>query len=165
MIDKFHRSYTPVTETGCWIWDHCGGEKQRYGSIYNPETKGMERCNRFSYRLHKGEIPEGLVVRHKCDTTFCVNPDHLELGTQRDNVKDTSDRRRWDCRKGSNNNNVKLSEEDVEYIRSQPKRAKNGRGGGVSNIELAKEFSMSEQTIYKIRSNLLHISRLEYDPS
>jgi len=49
-------------------------------------------AHRISYRLFKGEIPEGKCVRHKCDVRHCVNPDHLEIGTKKENNQDCLDR-------------------------------------------------------------------------
>lgn len=66
------RARIKVKTSGCWVWmtaKDCGP----YRDIY---------------RKHKGPIPEGAVVRHRCDNHHCVNPNHLELGTCADNVRD-----------------------------------------------------------------------------
>ena len=152
MIRKFFDSFTPLPEMGCWIWDECGGEKARYPSLWNRDRKVMERANRFSYELHKGEIPEGMVVRHTCDVTWCVNPDHLVLGTQYDNVQDTVNRGRLNCRKGESNGRAKLSNEDVLFIKNAP--AWNREGTGFSHNKLAEMFSVSKGTIEQIRRGI-----------
>ena len=72
---------------GCWEWT---GDKNkgRYGSIYCSEEKRNLRAHRMSYEMHKGPITDGLWVLHRCDNPPCVNPDHLFLGTARDNIMD-----------------------------------------------------------------------------
>lgn len=88
--DKIEGNSMPVTETGCLIY--LGGGS-RYGDMWT-SRKRVERVHRISYEYHHGTIRSGEVVRHKCDTPYCVNPHHLIVGSQRDNVMDTKVRGR-----------------------------------------------------------------------
>ena len=67
--------------TGCWHWTGNIGPNG-YGRMSQTST------HRYSYELHNGPIPAGLVVRHKCDNPGCCNPAHLEIGTKADNNRD-----------------------------------------------------------------------------
>jgi len=82
----------PEPNTGCWLWTksikHFG-----YGAI-GIGGGWVEFTHRASYIIFKGEIPDGIIVRHKCDTPSCINPEHLILGTIKDNSQDMVDRRR-----------------------------------------------------------------------
>lgn len=74
-------------------------------------------AHQVSYILFKGPIPKGLVVRHLCHHTYCVNPDHLEVGTNKQNRQDDLDAGK-DWFRGSKNVKAKLTEADVRFIRS-----------------------------------------------
>ena len=83
--ERFEEKYIPEPMSGCWLWDtswHPGG----YGKFWFDGR--YVSAHRMAYMLYVGEIPEGLVVMHTCDVACCVNPDHLRVGTQHDNVSD-----------------------------------------------------------------------------
>lgn len=82
------RFWRYVNKTGeCWAWTG-GTANDGYGRLYISERDGSVAAHRFSYQLHNGEIPAGLIVCHRCDNPPCVRPDHLFLGTHLDNVRD-----------------------------------------------------------------------------
>ena len=88
LMSKISRDET----TGCWNWT--GALSRGYGLLSSRFGKSPHKAHRLSYELHKGQIPEGMVVRHTCDNTRCCNPDHLVIGTQRDNANDMASRGR-----------------------------------------------------------------------
>ena len=94
-LARFSNSYIPVPEAGCWLWLSSVNRKNgkaRYGVMSIREEPHLNPTGRFAHRLSwelfKGKIPPGMHVLHKCDTMTCVNPDHLFLGTNEDNVRD-----------------------------------------------------------------------------
>ena len=85
----------PEALTGCWFWlGSCGNSG--YGKTRFTHSKDMT-AHRVSYMGFKGEIPEGMNVLHVCDVRTCVNPEHLFLGTQRENIKDMVTKGRHKC--------------------------------------------------------------------
>jgi hypothetical protein len=82
--------------TGCWIFTGALNNKG-YGKIYlrtvNKKTI-IVQPHRVMYETHNGEIPKGKNVCHSCDTPACCNPDHLFVGTQKDNLHDMTDKGR-----------------------------------------------------------------------
>jgi hypothetical protein len=74
-----------VNDNGCWVWNRYIGPGG-YGQV--AVLRKTSLAHRVMFQAHKGDIPNGLVVMHTCDNRLCVNPEHLSLGTQGDNVRD-----------------------------------------------------------------------------
>lgn len=82
---RIERRSIPVTESGCWIWD---GYLDSCGYGRTGFANEQQSAHRVSWKVFRGPIPKGLCVLHRCDVPSCVNPDHLFLGTQIDNIDD-----------------------------------------------------------------------------
>jgi hypothetical protein len=131
--DRFDR-HVEKRADGCWEWT---GAKTRggYGSLgYERKTY---RANRAAYLAYVGEIPPGMMVLHKCDNPSCVNPDHLWLGTHRENMADAVRKDRV-FRGGTVK---KLTAEAVCRLRS---------GGSVA--EICREFGVTERYALSVRA-------------
>lgn len=85
-------------EGGCWLWT-AGTSRDGYGMFHVGRDldgrQDVRYAHRTAYALMTGSVPAGLVVCHSCDTPRCVNPDHLFLGTQGDNVRDGARKQRY----------------------------------------------------------------------
>ena len=87
MNDKeYIQSHITINDNGCWLWKTT--PKSRYAQAY--KNNRAIPAHRLSYQIYIGEIPKGLFVCHKCDIPGCVNPKHLFVGTQKDNMQDCS---------------------------------------------------------------------------
>ena len=101
----------------CWLW--IGSKSHGYGWMRYKNIKPRPKAHRISYELYNGKIPKGISVLHKCDNCSCVNPKHLFLGTQKDNIKDMVKKKRH--RQGESKPNSKLTWAEVQYIRAIPR--------------------------------------------
>lgn len=130
----------------CWDWS---GSKhhQGYGLLH---VRGKTvKAHRVSYRIHNGAIPAGMCVLHACDNTSCVNPEHLFLGTQADNVADmvAKGRARTKPRYGEDNPMARLNWRTVRKIRKLA-------AAGVKQIELSRRFGASPMAVSRVVRNL-----------
>lgn len=87
LAERIDRMSIPEPNSGCWLW--LGTLNRKYGML---GRDGL--AHRASYRTYVGEIPLGAIVLHKCDTPACVNPEHLVVGTSRDNAVDMTAKKR-----------------------------------------------------------------------
>ena len=111
------RFWDKVDKSGdCWLWTACIAS-HGYGQFHIAKSRPVVRAHRFAWQLEHGSIPAGLCVLHSCDVKACVNPAHLFLGTQADNVRDMIAKRRISDRRGAMNSSAKLDEEAVRVIR------------------------------------------------
>ncbi len=127
----------------CWLWT---GSRypNGYGYVYLGPEPGRARgryeaAHRVSWRLHKGEVPVGLRVLHKCDNRQCVRPGHLFLGTSQDNSVDMVKKGRGVTR---------LTKEQVLKIRATPRHT----------YGLAKALGVSTDTIWRVRGGPVYVT-------
>lgn len=91
LVERIHRQST-VQPNGCRIWN---GKKNMHGYGVCKHEGKEQRAHRLLFYCLNPNVDTTLVVRHKCDTPACVNPEHLEIGTVRDNVLDMHARGRF----------------------------------------------------------------------
>lgn len=100
-------------------------------------------AHRVSYQIHNGEIPEGLHVLHDCDIRNCVNPEHLHLGTNADNVRERMERGKSTAHRGEEHGRAKLTAKQVQDIRA---RFNNGE----TQLSLGREYGVNQTHISRI---------------
>jgi hypothetical protein len=143
---------------GCWLW-HRANHPFGYGqfSVAHAVAIGAHVA---SYAIHVGDVPDGMMVCHHCDTPLCVNPEHLFLGTHTDNVRDAAKKGRLSLQekgriqraRGSRHSQAKLTEADVLQIRRD-------RARGVPIRVLAIRYGCSGTciTYVETRRNWAHV--------
>lgn len=139
IADTFSSQYLVDPKTGCWIWQRARGS-HGYGML--SVSGRVVLAHRHSYETAKGAIPGSLLVCHSCDNRRCVNPSHLWLGTDRDNLQDAlrKGRGRRGVHRGEDNVCSKLTEQDVRQIRRRV-------DAGETQTGVAREFGVHKTTV------------------
>lgn len=139
--ENFAERWMPEPNSGCWLW-LMSCNTHGYGNA--AFRKRLTVAHRISWELHIGPIPEGLHVLHKCDVRACVNPDHLFLGTNADNIADRDRKGRGRQPRGEQSGMAKLTEAQVREIRA---------GSGESQTAMAARFGVTPGLVCKIANN------------
>ena len=130
-----------VVENGCWeCFSHAVDANGYPVAIVNHL---WDRIYRHVFRLFKGSIPNECVIRHACDNRLCINPEHLLIGTHKDNVSDRVNRGR--SAKGEDNGRSKLTESEVLAILKDTVTPK---------MKLAKKYNVDAKTIRDIKNGI-----------
>ena len=150
MILDIERRYpieVEVEKTGCWKpISHKPKADGRYYQVTvidkDTGSKKNRLLHRFVYEELVEPIPEGAIIRHSCDNVFCINPEHLSIGTHQDNSDDMVKRGR--SAYGERNGNVSLSDEEVEQIRDLYNSKR------YTQAEIGQKYSISQRHVSNI---------------
>lgn len=146
-VSCFDAKVFPEPNSGCWLWTGAGA-KSKNGIYGKARIAGKSiSAHRISWMIYRGSIPDGINVCHRCDNPSCVNPDHLFLGTQSDNMSDMHAKGRHKAVRpiGVRNKASKLTEEQVRSV-------KFGSLSALSASDVADRIGVSRGTIEFIRS-------------
>lgn len=126
---------------GCWIWTGAA-TSDGYG-VMGVGRNNQQRVHRLSFEHFIGPIPKGMFVCHRCDTPLCFNPDHLFLGSPRDNTRDMIRKGRRASIAGEAHPNTKIAPDRRDVIRAR-------RASGESLKSIAADYGVAFQTISAI---------------
>ena len=145
-LTREEKFWSRVNKTdSCWLWTGCIGYSG-YGLL---TTRVPIRAHRFSWELHNNKIPDNLHVCHKCDVRHCVNPEHLFLGTHKDNMNDMISKGRLVPVSKSGEEHIfsKLTENSVIEIKKM-------LNDGETCVSISKKYHVSPTCISRIKQNI-----------
>lgn len=132
-IERFLSRVDKKSESECWIW----------AGRTNPDGYGQFDCrnstvpsHRYMWSMLNGEIPQGMVICHRCDNPKCVNPSHLFLGTVQDNVRDRDMKGRQADHAGTKNGRAVLDENGAIKVKEL-------RKSGLTYKDISTEMGVS----------------------
>lgn len=145
------------SETGCLVWTGwC--DPRGYGVIRHNARRW--KAHRVAYTLTFGDIPDGMIVMHSCDNPPCINPAHLSLGTDADDIADRDAKKRsatgdrhgsrtkpWATTRGERNTHARINEEIVRSIRQR-------RASGETFTSIARDVGMDKSSVSRIANGL-----------
>jgi hypothetical protein len=143
LADRFWQQVDMGSPDECWLWTS-RINKHGYGQFYHPDTARTIGVHRVAWEFTHGPIPQGMHVLHRCDVRNCVNPAHLFLGTNADNMRDKVMKDRVQRLKGAANGRAKLLELEVKNIRRMY------ASGRYTQAQLGRIFDVSQSTIEHI---------------
>jgi hypothetical protein len=149
--ERFWSKVDKKSDDECWEWT-ASKTKDGYG-YFHPHGTETVLAHRQSYEMFVGKIPKGMYVCHHCDNPPCVNPNHLFLGNQLDNMRDMLNKGRKTRKQGIQHPKAKLTENDVLFIRETRINKTH------SQKELATMFNVAVITIDRVsnRRNWKHL--------
>lgn len=138
LFQRFEEKYTPEPNTGCWLWTAAG---DRYGQIAWWDGRTLAHAHRVAWELYRGPLLAEQKVLHRCDVTWCVNPDHLFLGTQSDNMADMARKGRHRIQRGFKQPWQKLDATQIAAIRAAVGR----------HADIAATFGITRSRVSQIK--------------
>lgn len=131
-----------IKKEGCWGWK--GYINKKGYSILSNRYLKEDKAHRISYIIHKGEIPSGYFILHSCHNKYCTNPDHLRVGTHKENMKDKVKAFRQA---------FKISEKKIKAIETLIKSKK------FSDEDIADMLNASKNAVFAVKEKKLHIAK------
>lgn len=149
-IGRFFSFFDHSKFTECWNWNGSKCGRKLYGKFHIKE-KGYY-SHRISWMIYFGHIDDNKIILHKCDNPSCVNPNHLSMGSQMDNVTDMYKKGRDRHASGERNGNAKLSLKSVAEIRRLHSSEK------MTQRKIAALFGISQTTVWHILKNHIWVN-------
>lgn len=143
-IERFWSNMIILGPDDCWEWQLF--RMSGYGRV---EINTLNySCSRMAFTLTYGPIPGGLICMHTCDNPPCCNPEHLAIGTTKDNMDDRDRKQRRTPARGSSSGNAKLTEVDALNIYWRITVGKE------SSVSVSKDYPVSASTVRKIKMGM-----------